>query len=135
MDEDMKRALQMSVEPGQGKAHDTKYVPPVQERIRLDPEQAVGLRNVGNTCYFNSLLQIYYSLPSFVEKIFCFQEDTQRTQDQSEVPKITVKRQKSGLKLIRELKVMFALQAIGNKKYVEPMNVLQSIVDDDGTQI
>lgn len=86
------------------------------------------MRNIGNTCYFNSLLQIYYSLPNFVEKILHFKEiEGLKGKDVVETKKI-----ESGLKLIKELKKMFGLIAVGNKSYVEPGAVLGSIVDDAG---
>jgi len=36
-----------------------------------------GLKNIGNTCYFNSLLQVYYNLPRFVQEVLEFQDDGQ----------------------------------------------------------
>lgn len=104
------------------------YEPPLQERMRKE-DQAVGLRNIGNTCYFNSLLQVYYCLPSFVEKIFAFEgnENNITGADELETKKI-----RSGVKLINELKKMFGTMAVGNRRYVDPRPVLESIVDDSG---
>jgi ubiquitin carboxyl-terminal hydrolase 25/28 len=71
------------------------YEPAVEDSLRKE-DQAVGLRNIGNTCYFNSLLQIYYSLPNVVEKILKFQpQGDLQGKDEVETKKI-----KSGLKLI-----------------------------------
>ena len=54
--------------------HDRNYEPiaRVDQRIR-EKDQPTGLRNIGNTCYFNSLLQVYYTLPNFVTKILEFE--------------------------------------------------------------
>ena len=38
---------------------------PPDQRMR-EENQPAGLRNIGNTCYFNSLLQVYFSMPEFV---------------------------------------------------------------------
>lgn len=35
----------------------------------------MGLKNIGNTCYFNSILQVYFNMPGFVNAIFSFQDD------------------------------------------------------------
>jgi ubiquitin carboxyl-terminal hydrolase 25/28 len=32
-----------------------------------------GLKNIGNTCYFNSLMQAYYMIPGLVDMISRFQ--------------------------------------------------------------
>jgi len=58
----------------QTSTHDRNYEPiaRVDQRLR-DTNQPTGLRNIGNTCYFNSLLQVYYTLPSFVTSILSFE--------------------------------------------------------------
>ena len=42
------------------------------QQIR-EKNQPTGLRNIGNTCYFNSLMQVYYNMPTFVQSILKFQ--------------------------------------------------------------
>ena len=129
MDEQMQIAIQNSIQPGQNRGHDLSYEPPLEERQR-NADAAVGLRNVGNTCYFNSLLQIYYSLPNFVERIFKLQDKELKGKDET-----MTKRIQSGRKMIGELKKVFAQMAIGNKSYVEPSAILKAIVDDAGHQV
>ena len=72
----------------QKSTHDRNYEPiaRVDQRIR-EQNQPTGLRNIGNTCYFNSLLQVYYTLPNFVTKILKFEveqleEEAKNSQDQ-----------------------------------------------------
>ena len=40
--------------------------PDERQRMDCDP---VGLKNIGNTCYFNSLIQAYFFMPNFLMKI------------------------------------------------------------------
>lgn len=44
----------------------------VKERMRKTLDEPVGLRNIGNTCYLNSLLQVYYHLSDFRRAIMAF---------------------------------------------------------------
>lgn len=44
----------------------------VKERMRTSLDEPVGLRNIGNTCYLNSLLQVYYHLSDFRRAIMAF---------------------------------------------------------------
>lgn len=66
----LQQAIQQSIMEDK---RNTNYEPiaRVDQRIR-EKNQPTGLRNIGNTCYFNSLLQVYYTLPSFVTKILKF---------------------------------------------------------------
>lgn len=71
MDEELQRAIAQSI--ATKSPHDRTYEPiaRLDQRVR-EMNQMTGLRNIGNTCYFNSLLQIYFATPSFVEKILKF---------------------------------------------------------------
>ena len=46
----------------------------IAERQSLD--QPAGLKNIGNTCWFNSVVQVLYTLPYFRRLIFNFQCST-----------------------------------------------------------
>ena len=96
----------------------------------LNPEQRkreasvpCGLKNIGNTCYFNSILQVYYNIPGFVQAIFDFKDDDKplpplRKQKEGEAnPQDTaadnteetqlVKRLDASRKLIKNMKILF----------------------------
>jgi ubiquitin carboxyl-terminal hydrolase 25/28 len=108
-------------------------------------------------CYFNSLLQIYYTIPAFVEAILCFKDEGEgesamaATTDSAKKPKIVEeskaegesagidkqveKRLKASKKLIFEMKKLFASLTKSDKKYTDPSGVLHAIVDDFGNPI
>lgn len=53
------------------KLKDPNANPPVQ---RASAAQPVGLQNIGNTCYLNSLLQYYYTVKAIREVVMNFDE-------------------------------------------------------------
>lgn len=66
MDGDAQLQAAIAASMQDGRHNDPAYEPmPADQRLRED-NQPAGLRNIGNTCYFNSLLQVYYSIPEFV---------------------------------------------------------------------
>ena len=83
-DAQLQAAIQQSMQPGASSAYDMNYEPmPIDQRVR-PVDLPVGLRNIGNTCYFNSLIQVYYSLPHFVKKIFEFPEEPGKLEGKNE---------------------------------------------------
>lgn len=77
-DSDVMRAIQQSLEHNQPfPAHHQSAWPSVSfpdpaHTFRTNIDDPVGLRNIGNTCYLNSLLQVYYHLPDFRRAIMSF---------------------------------------------------------------
>jgi Ubiquitin carboxyl-terminal hydrolase len=90
-------------------------------RVRQEGVPA-GLRNVGNTCYLNSMLQTYYMFPPLRTAILSFPaallehcEDTQ---------------QKDVLRFMQELQLLFGRLLLSNQKYVDPTAFTNSLVLD-----
>ena len=72
-DAEMQKVLAMSIQ--QTSPYDTSHeLLPPDQRLR-DKDLPVGLRNIGSTCYFNSLLQVYYSMPHVVTTILDFKDE------------------------------------------------------------
>jgi ubiquitin carboxyl-terminal hydrolase 25 len=63
----------------------------------------VGLQNVGNTCYFNSLMQTYFYMPEFVKQVLDFQ-----------IPKEINIKERNQMQFIKCIQVMFAKMIKGN---------------------
>ena len=71
-DEQLNKAILMSYQENQNVSVD--YNSP-KDKIRVDGIP-VGLQNLGNTCYFNSLLQMYFMNHQLVREILLFKKPT-----------------------------------------------------------
>ena len=66
-DQELQKALLTSLNKSNNSDVDPLYI------LRKD-KVPVGIKNVGNTCYFSSLLQTYNSLPQFINTLMQFKE-------------------------------------------------------------
>ncbi|CAK77068.1 unnamed protein product (macronuclear) [Paramecium tetraurelia] len=85
-----------------------------------------GLLNVGNTCYFNSLLQTYYSIYNFVLPIVKCEFD------HIDLQNIVDKRVANSVLLLKNLQNLFVLMIGSDRQFVDPKQVIHSIYDDFG---
>lgn len=70
----------------------------IKARQRNNINDPVGLRNIGNTCYLNSLLQVYYHLPDFRRAIMSFRAPKhflQSSRDQKDEPQDNISKSTS----------------------------------------
>ena len=108
----------------------------LEERIR-NKNHPVGLRNIGNTWYFNWIIQILFFLPWFgkrileldINKIFPAQKGRK-----SKVDKETKKIENSK-KFLSNLQQLFVELTLSNRKYANPIDLIKSVVDENGNQI
>lgn len=73
-DAEMAKVIEASLKTATGEAGSPTYEPLNPEQSIRESDIAVGLRNNGNTCYFNSLLQTYFAIPDFVEEVMKFKQ-------------------------------------------------------------
>ena len=100
----------------------------VENRAR-DSEVPSGLKNIGNTCWFNSLIQILFFLPNFQEKILNYDvPDYLENAEKLE----TMERRKimQSRELIRKLQKLLSSMLLSNQSYQDPSAVMKSIVND-----
>lgn len=117
-----------------------------EQKVR-EPNQPCGLKNIGNTCYFNSILQVYYNIPGFVETILKFKDDDkqlaplrpksnpQDTKNQFQDEVQLVKKLEASRRLIKKLQELFGSMTKSDKKYGDPTSVLHSVVDNYGNPV
>lgn len=74
-DYDLNQVLLQSMQETRENINSNSYEPLNPEQRKREESQPCGLKNIGNTCYFNSLLQVYYNLPRFVSEILEFVDD------------------------------------------------------------
>ncbi|CAG9334956.1 unnamed protein product [Blepharisma stoltei] len=103
------------------------------ERKREDG-MPVGLKNIGNTCYFNSLMQAYFMIPKLVQEILSFKPHPSHLK-QKQVEGVEIIRKKASIKLVEAIQRLFAFLIRSNRKYADPSNVLNALVDDFGNHI
>lgn len=143
IEESMKANVQGSYEPLE-----------LENRARLDGEP-VGLKNVGNTCYFNSLMQTLFQVEPLVKAIVSMKNldkinihaelDAAASQShegaveaagaQKKGQNYIEKRKKESIELVKNLKELFISLMASNQKYTDPSNVLNHCVDDMGEQV
>lgn len=172
-DEDTKKAIALSLQTAQQSepmaeigGYDAELSKVIEESMKTapsdyqaeNPEQKmrkegvpVGLKNVGNTCYFNSLLQAYFMMPSFVEEIMKFKpkEEEKKDKPQTDAKKEAKKeekkeqvkkidkegRKKASAQLVHKLQILFSYLICSNRRYVDPSLVIKALVDDYGNPI
>ena len=126
-DQMINEALMASISQNQQNIHSNSYEPLNPEQRKRETDVPCGLKNIGNTCYFNSILQVYYNIPEFVNAILDFQDDnaplpslskekpqSQDANPQDQGPSIedqeeqqAIKRLESSRKLIKQLQIIF----------------------------
>ncbi|KAL4510751.1 hypothetical protein ABPG72_004905 [Tetrahymena utriculariae] len=106
------------------------------DRIRKK-NQPVGLMNVGNTCYFNSLIQSYFNNSEFCKYILKY-----RYPSRLNFSKLTKylgeqksKRINASINLVVHLQRLFSFMVLSDKKFFNPTNLLKNIVNDFGERL
>ena len=94
-------------------------------------------------CYFNSLVQSYFYLPTFTSKILQdYQKQImsplgflEKADSLGEGDEMMRKRKLHAKNLVENLAKLFAQMILANRKYVDPTCVLKTLTDDFGNQI
>ena len=135
-DIEFNKAIENSIiELGAGFANYEPFNPESNKRKSGIP---VGLKNIGNTCYFNSLAQFYFMIPKLVLEILtyrCHPSHKNQELPQDEGKKLEYFRKKACIVLVENLQILFSYMIYSIRRYFDPSNVLHVLVDDYGNQI
>ncbi|KKK14907.1 hypothetical protein P175DRAFT_0495586 [Aspergillus ochraceoroseus IBT 24754] len=89
-------------------------------------EWPVGLKNIGNTCYLNSLLQFYFSVRPYRNMVLDFEnfkmemDDNSWSQKQVGSRKVSKKEIERSQRFLRELRALFSNMISSPDSYVTP---------------
>lgn len=113
-DQEVSRALEASLKDSQPQATIDLLNP--RERKR-QPGVPVGLKNIGNSCWFNVIIQPLFHIPAFRDMILNFSQDVDIDEQMEET-------QKSSRQLVPALRKLFALMIGSNRKYIDPSHAV-----------
>ena len=100
----------------------------IENRAR-DVDVPSGLRNIGNTCWFNSLIQILFFLPNFQEKILNY-DVPDYLENAEKLEPLERRKIMQSRELIRKLQKLLSSMLLSNQSYQDPSAVMKSIVND-----
>ncbi|CAK8677648.1 unnamed protein product [Clavelina lepadiformis] len=126
-DDDLERVLAQSIAEIEGRHKRRRpeefihYDPADPHRLlRKDGDWPVGLQNVGNTCWFNVVVQSLFHLPYFRSLLLRLT---------SAIPNSSISNEtQRNLQFVHELRCLFAIMVSSRRSYVDPIkcvNILQ----------
>lgn len=125
-DQDISRVVEASL--AESKAVGTKRKrgevwqdPPNPHDRKRNSDWPVGLKNVGNTCWFSAVIQSLFHLPVFRRLVLNFVPQKEWTLD------IPDTKERRNLLFMQELRKLFALMACTKRKYVDPSQALEEL--------
>ncbi|KAG0710107.1 Ubiquitin carboxyl-terminal hydrolase 25 [Chionoecetes opilio] len=113
-EQEISRAMEASLKDSQPQATVDLLNP--RERCRL-PGRPVGLKNIGNSCWFNVVIQPLFHIPVFRDLILDFPQSLEMEEHMDESHK--------GPQLVPALRRLFALMIGSHRKYVDPSRAVQ----------
>jgi ubiquitin carboxyl-terminal hydrolase 25/28 len=125
----MNRAIAESLKTNQQGSYEPLQV---DQRARISGE-CIGLKNIGNTCYFNSLMQTLFRIPSFVQIIL--QRRLPPMEALTADATVDKKRKKASQEMYKSLQELFLHLVGSNQKYTDPSAVINRLVDEQAQPV
>ncbi|XP_069804752.1 ubiquitin carboxyl-terminal hydrolase 28 isoform X1 [Dendropsophus ebraccatus] len=91
--------------------------------LRRSSDWPVGLKNIGNTCWFSAVIQSLFHLPEFRRLVHSY------SISQSMLERCRSRSEKRNIAFMQELQYLFALMVGSNRKFVDPSAALELLKD------
>ncbi|XP_040282749.1 ubiquitin carboxyl-terminal hydrolase 28 isoform X4 [Bufo bufo] len=91
--------------------------------LRRSGDWPVGLKNIGNTCWFSAVIQSLFHLPEFRRLVHSY------SISQSMIERCRSRSEKRNIAFMQELQYLFALMVGSNRKFVDPSAALELLKD------
>ncbi|XP_066463016.1 ubiquitin carboxyl-terminal hydrolase 28 isoform X2 [Eleutherodactylus coqui] len=91
--------------------------------LRRSGDWPVGLKNIGNTCWFSAVIQSLFHLPEFRRLVHNY------SISQSMVERCRSRSEKRNIAFMQELQYLFAQMVGSNRKFVDPTAALELLKD------
>lgn len=121
-EQDISRVLEQSLAESKAgskrKRGDVCFVDPLNPHERKRQEGCpVGLKNVGNTCWFSAVIQSLFHLRKFRHLVLNFKIPKELLKENTDVTR--------NIRFMQELRYLFALMIGSQKKYVDPSKAVE----------
>jgi len=146
-EEDISKAIELSILTTPGPIG-VGSINPLRPPIRSSLSQFVGLKNIGNTCYFNSLLQTYFFLQDFLFNVLHYmpplptisegsggRADLDASASADFTPPQIPANVHNSVKLILELQKLYSNMVMSCRAIQDPTDVMKAVVDDSGKPV
>ncbi|CAN2388268.1 Belongs to the peptidase C19 family [Pristimantis euphronides] len=91
--------------------------------LRRSGDWPVGLKNIGNTCWFSAVIQSLFHLPAFRRLVHSY------SISQSMIERCRSRSEKRNIAFMQELQFLFAQMVGTNRKFVDPSAALELLKD------
>ncbi|XP_077483445.1 ubiquitin carboxyl-terminal hydrolase 25-like isoform X2 [Amblyomma americanum] len=123
-EQDISRALEQSLGGKRKRGADAWLDPANPYERRRQGDWPVGIKNVGNTCWFSAVIQSLFHLPMFRRLVLAFEPLGPPIREDGRPPQ-----EHRSLGLMLELRPLFALLGCSRRKYVDPGRALELLRD------
>eukprot|EP01122_Echinamoeba_exundans_P013317 TRINITY_DN5797_c0_g1_i1.p1 TRINITY_DN5797_c0_g1~~TRINITY_DN5797_c0_g1_i1.p1 ORF type:complete len:1044 (-),score=252.43 TRINITY_DN5797_c0_g1_i1:14-3145(-) len=100
-----------------------------------DPKLPVGLKNVGNTCYLNSLLQTYFMMPQLRKRVLSLDLKSPSPKPSNDPNPASPPGKDDTTPFMKELQRMYSYLIASQEKFFDPSKLFKSLVDEQGNPV